>query len=99
MISGIFNLESVFAPLPRTKRATSVVLHGDPKGRNLLYTVGRSVIIRDVEVWVPISHYVYAGGGGEQGSFQRHMMLQACVAAIQKRLHVTFVKLFLFQMD
>jgi WD40 repeat protein len=44
-----FSPKSVFSPLPRTKRATSVVLHGDPKGRNMLYTVGRSVIIRDIE--------------------------------------------------
>ena len=42
--------ESVFAPLPRTKRGVALVLHGDPKGKNFLYTVGHSVIIRDIEV-------------------------------------------------
>ena len=44
--------ESVFAPLPRPKRGMALVLHGDPKGKNFLYTVGNSVIIRDIEVSV-----------------------------------------------
>ena len=42
--------ESVFAPLPRTQRGMPLVLHGDPKGKNFLYTVGSGVIIRDIEV-------------------------------------------------
>lgn len=44
--------ESVFAPLPRPKRGMALVMHGDPKGKNFLYTVGNSVIIRDIEVSV-----------------------------------------------
>ncbi|XP_073959448.1 actin-interacting protein 1 flr [Choristoneura fumiferana] len=39
----------VFAALPRTQRGTPLVLGGDPKGRNFLYTNGNSVIIRDIE--------------------------------------------------
>lgn len=42
--------EAVFATLPRMKRGCASVLHGDPKGKNFLYTNGNSVIIRDIEV-------------------------------------------------
>ncbi|XP_049693412.2 actin-interacting protein 1 [Helicoverpa armigera] len=38
-----------WAALPRTQRGTPLVLGGDPKGRNFLYTNGNSVIIRDIE--------------------------------------------------
>lgn len=38
-----------FAALPRTQRGTPLVLGGDPKGKNFLYTNGNSVIIRDIE--------------------------------------------------
>lgn len=41
--------EYTFAALPRTARGTPLVLGGDPKGRNFLYTNGNSVIIRDIE--------------------------------------------------
>ncbi|XP_072933170.1 actin-interacting protein 1 [Epargyreus clarus] len=37
------------AALPRTQRGTPLVLGGDPKGKNFLYTNGNSVIIRDIE--------------------------------------------------
>lgn len=40
-----------FASLPRTTRGKALVLNGDPKGKNMLYTNGNSVIIREVEVW------------------------------------------------
>ena len=46
--------ESVFAPLPTTKRGMPLVLHGDPKGKTFLYTVGHSVVIRDIEVSCPV---------------------------------------------
>ncbi|UYV78877.1 WDR1 [Cordylochernes scorpioides] len=39
----------IFATLPRTQRGTPLVLGGDPKGKNFLYTNGNSVIIRDIE--------------------------------------------------
>lgn len=42
--------ESVFASLPRTTRGTPIVLGGDPKGKNFLYTNNNSVIIRDISV-------------------------------------------------
>jgi hypothetical protein len=42
--------EYIFAALPRTQRGQPIVLGGDPKGKNFLYTNGNSVIIRNVEV-------------------------------------------------
>lgn len=39
---------SVFASLPRTTRGTPIVLGGDPKGKNFLYTNNNSVIIRNI---------------------------------------------------
>ena len=44
--------ESTYATLPRTTRGASIVLGGDPKGKNFLYTNGNSVIIRDIAVSV-----------------------------------------------
>jgi len=43
-------IESTFATLPRTTRGISIVLGGDPKGKNFLYTNGNSVVIRDIAV-------------------------------------------------
>ncbi|CAH4027423.1 unnamed protein product [Pieris brassicae] len=37
------------AALPRTQRGTPLVLGGDPKGTNFLYSNGNSVIIRNIE--------------------------------------------------
>lgn len=45
--------EYIFATLPRTQRGQPIVLGGDPKGKNFLYTNGNSVIIRNIEVWCP----------------------------------------------
>jgi hypothetical protein len=42
--------EYIFATLPRTQRGQPIVLGGDPKGKNFLYTNGNSVIIRNIEV-------------------------------------------------
>ncbi|XP_044740597.1 actin-interacting protein 1 [Chrysoperla carnea] len=39
----------IFATLPRTQRGQPLVLGGDPKGKNFLYTNGNSVIIRNIE--------------------------------------------------
>ncbi|KAL0269939.1 UNVERIFIED_CONTAM: hypothetical protein PYX00_007514 [Menopon gallinae] len=39
----------IFATLPRTQRGQPIVLGGDPKGKNFLYTNGNSVIIRNIE--------------------------------------------------
>ncbi|GAU92570.1 hypothetical protein RvY_04633 [Ramazzottius varieornatus] len=39
---------SIYAATPRTERGRPVVLGGDPKGKNFLYTNGNSVIIRDI---------------------------------------------------
>ncbi|XP_046990675.1 actin-interacting protein 1 [Schistocerca americana] len=39
----------IFASLPRTQRGQPIVLGGDPKGKNFLYTNGNSVIIRNIE--------------------------------------------------
>lgn len=42
--------EYIFATLPRTQRGQPLVLGGDPKGKNFLYTNGNSVIIRNIDV-------------------------------------------------
>lgn len=39
----------VYASLPPAQRGTSLVINGDPKGKNFLYTCGRTVFIRDIE--------------------------------------------------
>lgn len=46
----VFFLEYIYAALPRTYRGQPIVLGGDPKGKNFLYTNGNSVIIRNIEV-------------------------------------------------
>ena len=42
--------EFIYASLPRTNRGQPIVLGGDPKGKNFLYTNGNSVIIRNIDV-------------------------------------------------
>ncbi|XP_022916456.2 actin-interacting protein 1 [Onthophagus taurus] len=44
-----YSLKNVYATLPRTQRGQPLVLGGDPKGKNFLYTNGNSVIIRNIE--------------------------------------------------
>lgn len=44
--------EYIYATLPRTQRGQPIVLGGDPKGKNFLYTNGNSVIIRNIDVSV-----------------------------------------------
>ncbi|KAJ8397816.1 hypothetical protein AAFF_G00435050, partial [Aldrovandia affinis] len=45
-----YDLKHVFASLPQMERGVVKVLGGDPKGNNFLYTNGKSVIIRNIEV-------------------------------------------------
>lgn len=47
--------EYIYATLPRTQRGQPIVLGGDPKGKNFLYTNGNSVIIRNIEVSYDLS--------------------------------------------
>lgn len=56
-----FSAEHVFASLPQMERGVAKVLGGDPKGNNFLYTNGKSVIIRniDVSITTSICFYVY----------------------------------------
>ncbi|EFA08118.1 actin-interacting protein 1 [Tribolium castaneum] len=44
-----FASKSIYATLPRTQRGQPLVLGGDPKGKNFLYTNGNSVIIRNIQ--------------------------------------------------
>lgn len=44
-----FSLKSIYASLPRTSRGVPIVLGPDPKGKNILYVNGNSVIIRDLQ--------------------------------------------------
>lgn len=46
----LFFVESVFASLPQMERGVAKVIGGDPKCNNFLYTNGKSVIIRNIEV-------------------------------------------------
>lgn len=43
-------LEHVFASLPQMERGVAKVIGGDPKGNNFVYTNGKCVIIRNIEV-------------------------------------------------
>lgn len=45
----MFTPGNTFATLPRTQRGMPLVLGGDPKGKNILYTNGNSIIIRDID--------------------------------------------------
>ncbi|KAF7272745.1 hypothetical protein GWI33_014498 [Rhynchophorus ferrugineus] len=40
--------KNIYATLPKTQRGQPLVLGGDPKGKNFLYTNGNSVIIRNI---------------------------------------------------
>lgn len=42
--------ENVYSTLPFTERGQSMVINGDPKGKNMLYCNGNTVVIRDIEV-------------------------------------------------
>ncbi|XP_014231667.1 actin-interacting protein 1 isoform X2 [Trichogramma pretiosum] len=44
-----YETKYIFATLPRTARGQPLVLGGDPKGKNFLYTNGNSVIIRNID--------------------------------------------------
>ncbi|XP_076372286.1 actin-interacting protein 1 flr [Tachypleus tridentatus] len=44
-----FKNRNIFATLPRTQRGMPMVLGGDPKGKNILYANGNSIIIRNIE--------------------------------------------------
>nr|CAI5833201.1 unnamed protein product [Callosobruchus analis] len=44
-----YSCKNIYATLPRTQRGQPLVLGGDPKGKNFLYTNGNSVIIRNIE--------------------------------------------------
>ncbi|KAL1925563.1 uncharacterized protein VTP21DRAFT_446 [Calcarisporiella thermophila] len=43
-----YTKKHLFAPLPQTTRGQSVQLGGDPKGKHILYTNGKSVYVRDI---------------------------------------------------
>ncbi|XP_017761124.1 PREDICTED: actin-interacting protein 1 [Eufriesea mexicana] len=44
-----YETKNIFATLPKTQRGQPLVLGGDPKGKNFLYTNGNSVIIRNID--------------------------------------------------
>uniref|UniRef100_A0A4W3HTS5 WD repeat domain 1 n=1 Tax=Callorhinchus milii TaxID=7868 RepID=A0A4W3HTS5_CALMI len=41
--------KGIFSSLPQMERGISKIIGGDPKGKNFIYTNGKSVIIRDIE--------------------------------------------------
>lgn len=44
-----FKNDVLIATLPRTTRGQPIVINGDPKGENFLYTNGNNVVIRNIE--------------------------------------------------
>ena len=42
--------EKVFASLPQVERGVSKIIGGDPRGNNFLYTNGKCVILRNIDV-------------------------------------------------
>nr|XP_015200286.1 PREDICTED: WD repeat-containing protein 1 [Lepisosteus oculatus] len=44
-----YELKKVFASLPQVERGVSKILGGDPKGKNFIYTNGKSVTIRNID--------------------------------------------------
>lgn len=44
-----YELKHCFASLPQMERGVAKVIGGDPKGNNILYTNGKSVIIRNID--------------------------------------------------
>lgn len=44
----------MFASLPQVERGVSKILGGDPKGDNFLYTNGKCVILRNIDVSTPV---------------------------------------------
>lgn len=65
LYSFSYIIEYIFAALPRTQRGQPLVLGGDPKGKNFLYTNGNSVIIRNIDVSfnfiMDVSHFAIIG--------------------------------------
>lgn len=43
----------MFASLPQVERGVSKIIGGDPKGNNFLYTNGKCVVIRNIDVMYP----------------------------------------------
>ncbi|XP_003744021.1 actin-interacting protein 1 [Galendromus occidentalis] len=53
-----YSNQATWPTLPRTERGRPIVLGGDPKGKNFLYTNGHYVVIRDIQN--PASCDIYA---------------------------------------
>ncbi|KNC47472.1 stress protein [Thecamonas trahens ATCC 50062] len=47
--NGSATLRHTYAPVPATTRGESVSLYADPKNEKMLYTCGKSVVIRNIE--------------------------------------------------
>jgi len=47
--NGTATLRNIYAPVPFTTRGESVSINADPKGEKMIYTCGKSVVIRDIE--------------------------------------------------
>lgn len=56
--------EKVFASLPQVERGVSKIIGGDPKGNNFLYTNGKCVILRNIDVSTPSPLPFPAQAGG-----------------------------------
>ncbi|EDL37558.1 WD repeat domain 1, isoform CRA_a, partial [Mus musculus] len=45
-----YEIKKVFASLPQVERGVSKILGGDPKGDHFLYTNGKCVILRNIDI-------------------------------------------------
>ncbi|XP_028391390.1 WD repeat-containing protein 1-like [Dendronephthya gigantea] len=61
-----YSLKHTFAALPRTQRGRRLCIKGDPKGKYILYSFNKGVIIRDVEN--PMNADVYSEHAHEVSS-------------------------------
>lgn len=50
---GCVSAEKVFASLPQVERGVSKIIGGDPVGNTFIYTNGKCVIIRNINVSTP----------------------------------------------
>jgi hypothetical protein len=94
------NVASIFACSPLATRGQAVHLDSDPKGENILYTNGKSVFIRNLEVttYSPKSiscFFLFAGLLRCKGTYLPHCNCPICYkleTSHRQRVHSAFVQ-------
>ncbi|KAJ6659379.1 hypothetical protein lerEdw1_019111 [Lerista edwardsae] len=80
-----YELRKVFASLPQVERGVSKIIGGDPKGNNFLYTNGKCVIIRNIDVILPsliLSHVLSCSSLDPLPSWMPLVLLNPAIADI-----------------